>query len=120
MDLRTSVYAIVRLVPRGSVVSYGDIAGMLAMSPRMVGRFMALCEEEDVPFWRVVNSYGDLPPHVRVHALEHWHEEGLALKPNGLGVAIRRYRADLAVLADAAEAALGPLPGLEDDDSFTE
>ncbi|UIJ35022.1 MGMT family protein [Allobranchiibius sp. GilTou73] len=119
MDLRSSVYAIVRLVPPGTVVSYGDIAGMLAMSPRMVGRFMALCEEEDVPWWRVVSSYGDLPAHVRVHALDHWDDEGLVLKPNGLGVAIRRYRADLADLADAAEAVLGPLPGLADDDSFT-
>ena len=120
MDLRNSVYAIVRLVPAGNVVSYGDIAGMLSMSPRMVGRFMALCDAPDVPWWRVVSSYGDLPAHVRVHALEHWADEGLTVKPNGLGVAIRRYRADLADLADAAEAVLGPLPGLQHDETFTE
>lgn len=33
-------------------------------------------------------------------------------KPNGLGLRIRDHRADLMALADAAEAALGPLPGV--------
>ncbi len=116
-DLRSSVYAIVRLIPPGRVVSYGDIAGLLAMSPRMVGRFMALNGEHDqepetLPWWRVVSSYGDLPAHVREHALLHWEDEGLVRKPNGLGVRIQHYRADLARLADDAEATLGPLPGL--------
>lgn len=116
MDLRSSVYAIVALIPSGRAVSYGDIAGMLGMSPRMVGRYLALSQGADLPWWRVVNAAGELPAHVREHALAHWEEEGMSLKPNGLGISIRHYRADLPHLADAAEAQLGPLPGL---DSFT-
>lgn len=112
LSLRARTYAIVSLIPTGRVVSYGDIAGMLGMSPRMVGRYLALGDESDLPWWRVVNAAGELPDHVRDHALAQWEHEGLALKPNERGVPIARYRADLPALADAAEAALGPLPGL--------
>ncbi|XAS76397.1 MGMT family protein [Dermatophilaceae bacterium Sec6.4] len=114
MNLRTSVYVIVALIPPGRVVSYGDIAGMLGMSPRMVGRYLALSQGADLPWWRVVNAGGELPAHVREQALQHWRDEDIELKPNGCGVPIRRYRADLAQLADAAEAALGPLTGIDD------
>lgn len=116
MTLRSDVYTIVRLIPAGRVVSYGDIAGMLGMSPRMVGRYLALSQEDDLPWWRVVNASGDLPAHVREHALVHWQDEGTTLKPNGLGISIRQHRADLPQLADAAEAVLGRLPGV---DTFT-
>lgn len=119
MSLREHVYAIARLVPQGRVVSYGDIAGMLGMSPRMVGRYLALNNEPDLPWWRVVNASGDLPTHVREQAIPHWDEEGMTLKPNGLGVSISRYRVDLPMLADAAEAVLGALPGVSGDTGFT-
>lgn len=114
LPLRDRVFAIVALVPAGSVVSYGDIAGMLGMSPRMVGRYLALGDpaKPELPWWRVVDAAGDLPPHVRQHALLRWEDEGLPLKPTGRGVPITRYRADLATLADAAEEVLGPLPGV--------
>lgn len=112
MTLRCDVYLIVRLVPAGRVVSYGDIAGMLGMSPRMVGRYLALSQEADLPWWRVVNASGQLPAHIREHALAHWDDEGIAVTPNGLGVSIRHHRADLCQLADAAEAVLGQLPGV--------
>lgn len=112
VTLRERVYAIVRLIPAGRVVSYGDVAGMLGMSPRMVGRYLALNEETDLPWWRVVNASGDLPAHVREHALAHWAAEDVTLKPDELGVSIARYRADLPELADAAEAQLGPLAGI--------
>lgn len=116
MTLRSDVYAIVCLVPAGRVVSYGDIAGMLGMSPRMVGRYLALSQEADLPWWRVVNAAGELPAHVREHALAHWADEEIVLKPNGLGISIQQHRADLPRLADAAEAVLGPLQGV---DAFT-
>lgn len=113
MTLRSDVYAIVRLIPTGRVVSYGDIAGMLGMSPRMVGRYLALSQEADLPWWRVVNAAGELPSHVREHALAHWSDEGIDLNPGGLGISMRKHRADLPQLADTAEALLGPLRGVE-------
>jgi methylated-DNA-protein-cysteine methyltransferase-like protein len=57
------VYALVRRVPRGRVVSYGGIAAMLG-SPRAargVGHALSgLGPDADVPWWRVVNHNGEI------------------------------------------------------------
>lgn len=110
--LAPQVYTVVRLIPPGRVVSYGDLAAMFEVNPRLIGRIMAISDGHSLPWWRVLNSYGDLPSDLLRLALPHWQDEGIALKPNGLGCRIRRHRAELGELADAAERALGPLPGL--------
>lgn len=53
------VYEIVRRVPEGRVVSYGQIARMLGAprSARMVGWAMRCCPEE-IPWQRVVKADG--------------------------------------------------------------
>jgi methylated-DNA-protein-cysteine methyltransferase related protein len=53
------VYAVVRLIPRGRVTSYGAIANYLGTkgSARMVGWAMHGCPK-NVPAHRVVNSQG--------------------------------------------------------------
>lgn len=58
-----NVWDVVRLVPRGRVTTYGDIAKYLGtkMSARMVGWAMnAAHEMADVPAQRVVNRNGML------------------------------------------------------------
>ena len=61
------VYAIVRAIPRGKVVSYGGVAALmgLARGARGVGSALnALPDEHDVPWWRVVNRNGEISiPH---------------------------------------------------------
>jgi methylated-DNA-protein-cysteine methyltransferase-like protein len=54
------IYALVRQVPRGRVVSYGQVAQMVgACTPRQVGYAMAaVTAESDVPWQRVINSQG--------------------------------------------------------------
>lgn len=57
------VYAMVRRVPRGRVVSYGGIAALLGhpRAARGVGRALnALPDDTDVPWWRVVNRNGEI------------------------------------------------------------
>ena len=56
---RAAVYALVRRVPRGAVVTYGQVAAMLRRprSARAVGGAMRQCPES-VPWHRVVNSQG--------------------------------------------------------------
>ncbi len=61
--LYQQIYALVRQVPPGKVVSYGQIAKMTGgCSARMVGFAMAALkhsrEIEDVPWQRVINSRG--------------------------------------------------------------
>ncbi len=110
-DLADRVSAVVRLIPPGRVVSYGDIAELLGIGPRIVGRVMALNTDPELPWWRVVNAAGRLPSHLVDDATRHWAAEGIVTGPSGPGVSMSRYRAELGAWADDAETALGPLPG---------
>ena len=55
------VYEVVRLIPRGKVASYGQIARLLGAprAARTVGWAMAECPD-DVPWQRVVNARGQI------------------------------------------------------------
>ncbi|MDO5710728.1 MAG: MGMT family protein [Micrococcales bacterium] len=110
-SVRAIVLAIARLVPSGRIVSYGDIAELVGIGPRQVGRIISTHGEDDIPWWRVTNTHGDLPLHLHDEALARYREEGTAIKRSGRGAAIRTHRADLPALADDAESALGPLAG---------
>jgi methylated-DNA-protein-cysteine methyltransferase related protein len=63
-DFFQNVFAVVRLIPKGKVTSYGAIAKYLgsAKSSRMVGWAMnaAHGQQEYVPAHRVVNRNGEL------------------------------------------------------------
>jgi methylated-DNA-protein-cysteine methyltransferase-like protein len=57
------VYALVRSIPTGRVLSYGAVAALLGhpRSARGVGTALAgLPEGHDVPWWRVVNRNGEI------------------------------------------------------------
>ncbi len=65
------VWALARLIPRGKVATYGQLAKLIpppmgvdfetykAFSPRWVGGAMAACPD-DVPWQRVINSQGKI------------------------------------------------------------
>ncbi len=59
-----TVYEIVRQIPSGKVVSYGQIARMVeGCTARMVGYAMAATPwESDIPWQRVINSQGKISP----------------------------------------------------------
>jgi methylated-DNA-protein-cysteine methyltransferase related protein len=91
------VYRIVRRIPRGRVMTYGQIAELLAhrLSARAVGWAMHACPE-DVPWQRVVNASGGcstdrmtgLPCGLQRALLE---QEGVGFTPQGT-VPLDRYR----------------------------
>jgi methylated-DNA-protein-cysteine methyltransferase-like protein len=58
---RVAVYALIRRIPPGSVVTYGQVAALLgrARSARAVGGAMRRCPA-DVPWHRVVNAQGGI------------------------------------------------------------
>lgn len=56
------IYAVVKKIPRGKVVSYGKVAATLGRprSSREVGRAMRVCPAEDIPWQRVVMADGSI------------------------------------------------------------
>lgn len=83
------VYALVRRIPKGRVMTYGQIATLIEsrLSPRAVGWAMHGCPA-GVPWQRVVNASGgsstdrlpDMPPGLQRAMLE---AEGIAFRANG-------------------------------------
>ena len=59
-DYREKVYEIVREIPSGRVMTYGQIAGILGegYTARTVGYVMHAADSEGVPWQRVINSQG--------------------------------------------------------------
>ena len=77
---------VIRSLREGEVVTYGDIAedaGYPKLS-RLVGRILATTDEE-VPWWRVVNSVGRLVP-------GHEREQSSILRSEGVQVREGRVR----------------------------
>ena len=57
---RRRVYEIVKQIPVGRVMTYGQIASILGegYTPRTVGYVMHAADTENVPWQRVINSQG--------------------------------------------------------------
>lgn len=65
MNFFDRVYEVVKKIPRGKVVSYGQVAYILEepRSARQVGwalNALPKSKEKDIPWWRVVNFKGFL------------------------------------------------------------
>lgn len=94
------VHEVVRLIPRGFVASYGDVAQ--ALGRRSVARHVgwalaALPAGADVPWWRVVDGRGRLSRPGSAAAerqAELLRKEGLAIEGDGV-VGFAACRADL-------------------------
>jgi len=94
-----AVYTLVRGIPRGRVMTYGQIAGLLGnlLSPKAVGWAMH-GSPPGVPWQRVVNASGacstdrrgDLPPGLQRKLLE---AEGVEFRLDGT-LDLARYRWD--------------------------
>ena len=86
---RERVYEIVRRIPTGRVMTYGQIAEILGegYTPRTVGFVMHAANEETTPWQRVINSQGAcstgrviLPPDKQQRMLE---AEGVVFDARG-------------------------------------
>ena len=86
---REKVYEIVRQIPVGRVMTYGQIADILGegYTARTVGYAMNAADSENIPWQRVINSQGRcstdkllLPYNIQQKILE---EEGVAFNDKG-------------------------------------
>ncbi len=90
LDFSARVWAMVRLVPYGRVVSYGGVAALLGQ-PRAArgvgGALAALHDDSDVPWWRVINRNGEISIKGPIHgaAIQRMllEREGVRFGPTG-------------------------------------
>ena len=110
------VYQIVRRIPAGRVMTYGQIAELLGegYTPRTVG-FVMHSADESVPWQRVINSQGAcstgrviLPPDLQQRMLE---SEGVTFDARGR-CDLARYRWTPEEFAEAGEAEDDSQPSL--------
>ncbi|SDT44437.1 6-O-methylguanine DNA methyltransferase, DNA binding domain [Pseudarthrobacter equi] len=74
-----AVLAIVRMVPAGSAVSYGDVAELLGSGgPRQIGSVMSHYGS-GVPWWRILKASGHAPEGHEADALRRYLDEGTPL-----------------------------------------
>lgn len=92
-----AVLDVVSRIPPGKVVSYGDVAEFVGTSARRVGTVMAQIGGE-VPWWRVTNARGALPPRLLPEARRRWQEEGIGVHSDQSRCLIHDHRALLADL----------------------
>ena len=105
------VLRCVEQIPAGRVAAYGVIGRVVGLGPRQVGQLMSRWAR-DVPWWRVTNAVGELPPPLLERALPYWHAEGIELRPDGRGCRYRVYGVDEDALAVAYATAVADLPPL--------
>lgn len=86
---REKVYRVVKQIPVGRVMTYGQIADILGegYTPRTVGYVMHAADTENVPWQRVINSQGacstgrmTLPVNLQQKILE---DEGVRFNDKG-------------------------------------
>ena len=94
-DLAAKVLAVIRRIPRGRVLTYGDVAALAETdaTARDVGQvLLRLGEAEDVPWWRVLRADGTPPPHLLDRQLTLLLAEGTPLAPSGDAVDLHAAR----------------------------
>ena len=88
--LRTAVCQLVRLIPAGSVATYGQMAAYSGSprAARQVGAVLAgLPQDTPVPWQRVINAAGAISPRAKAGAVEIQRmlleEEGVSFRSDG-------------------------------------
>jgi alkylated DNA nucleotide flippase Atl1 len=90
-DFVDHVLEVVRAIPSGHVMTYGDVAATLgSRGARAVGTVMARYGTE-VPWWRVIRAGGLAPRGHEDRALAHYVAEGTPLRHSA-----GTYRVDVA------------------------
>jgi len=88
-DFNARVHDAVRSVPSGRVASYGAIAELAGRpgAARAVGAILRALDEQDVPWWRVINGSGELTipriHHGRRLQRELLRDEGVVVSESG-------------------------------------
>ncbi len=72
-----AVESVVRRIPRGGWLSYGEVAALAGRPGGAKAVVRALNRLERIPWWRVVRSDGTLAPQVAVAQAKRLRQEGV-------------------------------------------
>lgn len=87
-----AVHELARLVPRGAVLSYGDVAELLgAGSARQSGKAMGSAPL-GTPWWRILRADGTITGALLAEASLHWAAEGLAAPGRRIDMNSKRWK----------------------------
>lgn len=99
------VIQIVGMIPKGKVVSYGQVALMAGVprGARQVGWVMFSVEEENLPWWRVINNEGRIsiknPGVSPIEQKEELEKDGVVVcKEYGIDIEKYRWRPEQKIL----------------------
>lgn len=88
MSYVNRVFEVVKKIPEGKVMTYGQIAKMVGVDPRMVGWALHSNKDKKVPCYRVVNKGGRLAPNF---AFDGWREQRKRLEAEGVKFVDERH-----------------------------
>ncbi len=94
-DGAAKVLAVIRRIPPGRVLTYGDVAALAEaeVTARDVGQLLLHHgEQQGVPWWRVLRADGTPPPHLLERQLALLRDEGTPLAPSGAAVDLHAAR----------------------------
>jgi len=100
MSSYTTIYTIVRQIPKGRVATYGQVATLanLPGQARLVGYALYNLDPKtsDVPWQRVVNARGEISQSPQRYGADAWQRavleaEGIQFNPAGK-IDLRQYR----------------------------
>lgn len=77
--LARRVLDVVDAIPRGRVMTYGDIAARVGCGPRQVARVMTERGDE-APWWRVLRADGSCAPEVRARQVRRLRAEAVVFR----------------------------------------
>ncbi len=82
-DFKSEVYKLVKTIPKGKVLTYGEVARLLGKprNARQVGWALHQNRSGNVPCHRVVDRSGRLAPNF---AFNGWHEQKRRLLTEGV------------------------------------
>lgn len=111
--LEEAVFRVVEAIPPGRAAAYSTVGQVVGTGARQVGRLLSQAGAP-LPWWRVVNVRGELPPALIARARPHWEAEGTPRRAGPapeLGLDPRRLLSpeELARLAEPSLAELSQL-----------
>ena len=97
-EFTKSVVRVVRAIPSGQVVSYGQVAAYVGVprAARQVGWTLRQLEGGDIPWWRVINNAGRISIKGNLYndansQRDHLQDEGVEVGKD-FSVDIKKYR----------------------------